>query len=375
MSPAAVEAMVEASQHVVPLYELQARANTTISRITGADAGCVASGAAACVFLGVAACMAGDDLAVMDRLPNTEGLRNEVVMHRAHRNPFDHAVRATGAKLVEVGYLGGASSPGTRAWEVESAITERTCALFYVMLGASGDVLPLTTFAEIAHRHDLPVIVDAAGVCPPAENLTRFISEGADLVAFSGGKGIGGPSGSGFMAGRADLILSATLQQQDMYVHPELWPGPFGPAGPFVSPGPPRQGLGRMLKVGREEVAALTAALEDYARRDHAVEEARDDAIADEIAEGLREIRGATISKVDAPRPQVVVTFPGQGGPARAAAVTRNLREGSPRIFCVDAFVHQGFLTLQPSTLRDDEVAVLVERVLAECEAAGAQDE
>lgn len=371
MSPAALEAMMEASQHVVPLYELQARANETISRITGADAGCVASGAAACVFLGVVACMAGEDLAVMDRLPNTDGLRNEVVIHRAHRNPFDHAVRATGAKLVEVGYLGGASSPGTRGWEVESAITERTCALFYVMLGPSGDVLPLAAFAEIAHKHDLPVIVDAAGVCPPAENLTRFIAEGADLVAFSGGKGIGGPAASGFMAGRRDLVLSATLQQQDMYVHPELWTGPFGPSGPVVSPGPPRQGMGRMLKVGREEVAALIAALEDFVKRDHAAEEARDDAVAAEIADGLREVRGATISKLDAPRPQVVVTFPGDGGPARAAAVTRKLREGSPRIFCADAWVHQGILTLQPSTLRDDEVAVLVERVLAECEPDG----
>ena len=126
-----------------------------------------------------------------------------------------------------------------------------------------------------------------------------------------------------------------------------------------------------MLKVGREEVAALIAALEDFVKRDHAAEEARDDAVAAEIADGLREVRGAPISKLDAPRPQVVVTFPGDGGPARAAAVTRKLREGSPRIFCADAWVHQGILTLQPSTLRDDEVAVLVERVLAECESEG----
>src|SRR5260370_20131864 len=97
----------------------------------------------------------------------------------------------------------------------------------------------------------------------PRGNLTRFIWEGADLVAFSGGKGIGGPAGSGFLAGRRDLVLSATLQQQDMYVHPATWSGPFGPSHSY-SGEPPRQGIGRMLKVGREEIAGLIAALESY---------------------------------------------------------------------------------------------------------------
>lgn len=216
LSAAAQEAMIEAGQRFFPLNELQARASETISRVTGAEAGCVASGAAACLFLSAAACMARDDIAAMDRLPNTEGLRNEIVMHRAHRNPYDHVLRATGARLVEVGYLGTPSNPGARAWEFEAAITDRTCAFFYVVPGLSTEVLPLQTIAEIAHRHDLPVIVDAAGALPPAENLTRFIREGADLVAFSGGKGIGGPAGSGFLAGRRELVLSATLQQQDI---------------------------------------------------------------------------------------------------------------------------------------------------------------
>ncbi len=257
LSAAAQGAMIEAGQRFVPLQELQARASQTICRTTGAEAGCVASGAAACLFLAAAACMAGDDLAAMDRLPDTAGLRNEIVMHRAHRNPYDHALRATGARLVEVGYLGGPSSPGTRGWEFESAITDRTCACFFVASGVTTEVLPLAAVAEIAHRHGVPVVVDAAGVMPPADNLTRFIGEGADLVAFSGGKGIGGPAASGFLAGRRDLVLSATLQQQDMYVHPSMWSGPFGDSAPIFTADPPRQGMGRMLKVGREEIAGL----------------------------------------------------------------------------------------------------------------------
>lgn len=373
LSPAAQEAMIEAGQHFVPLNELQARASETIARVTGAEAGCVASGAAACLFLATAACMAGDDIAAMDRLPDTDGLPNEIVMHRAHRNPYDHALRATGARLVEVGYLGVPSNPGTRAWELESAITDRTCAFFYAT-GLSTEALPLSTFAEVAHRHGLSVIVDAAGLLPPVENLTRFIHEGADLVAYSGGKGIGGPAGSGFLAGRRDLVLSATLQQQDMYIHPSLWSGPFGPAAPTFSEGPARQGLGRMLKVGREEIAGLIAALEDYVEQDHAAEQARTLAIAGAVFEGLREMDGARVSLVAPPAQtwaRVVLDFGDDGGASRAAQVARALRNGSPRIFCLDAWIDTGVLILQSTTLRERDVDVLVERVVAECKPKG----
>jgi D-glucosaminate-6-phosphate ammonia-lyase len=373
LSAEAQEAMVAAGQCFVPLDELQARASETISRVTGAEAGCVASGAAACLFLAAAACMAGDDIAAMDRLPDSQGLRNEIVMHRAHRNPYDHALRAAGARLVEVGYLGGPSSPGTRGWEIASAITDRTCACFYVASGVlSNDALPLAVVADIAHQGGVPLIVDAAGALPPVESLTQFIREGADLVAFSGGKGIGGPAGSGFLAGRRDLVLSATLQQQDMYVYPATWLGPFGPSSTF-SGEPPRQGIGRMLKVGREEIAGLIAALESYVERDHAAEEARVVALAADIAERLQEVRGAKVSLVASPQGRsssVVVDFAGDGGPSRAAEVSRNLRSGSPRIFCVDTFIQQSILVIHARTLREDEVEVLVERVAAECKAA-----
>jgi D-glucosaminate-6-phosphate ammonia-lyase len=375
LSAATQEAMIEAGQHFVPLQELQARASEAIRRTTGAEAGCVASGAAACLFLATAACMVGDDVAAMDRLPDTAGLRNEIVMHRAHRTPYDHALRATGARLVEVGYLGGPSSPGTRGWELESAITDRTCACFFVASGVATEVLPLAAVAEIAHRRGVPVVVDAAGVMPPADNLTRFILEGADLVAFSGGKGIGGPAASGFLAGRRDLVLSATLQQQDMYVHPSMWSGPFGDSAPIFSPDPPRQGMGRMLKVGREEIVGLIAALEEYVERDHAAEEARHIAVATEIADRLAGLRGAAVSLGSPPRPNVVLDFTGHGGASRAAEVAWALRQGSPRVFCVDAWIHQGILMLQAATVRDDEVGVLVERVTVECQSKGGRRE
>ncbi len=226
LAPEVVEAMAAASRVFVPLVELQAWASAAIADATGADAGCVASGAAACLFLASAACLARLDPALMDRLPDTAGIPNEIAVHRAHRNPYDHAIRAAGARFVEFGYLGPAN-PGTRRWQLEAVLSDRTVGVFYPAARTAG-VLPLREVAEIAHARDLPVIVDAAEMLPPAENLRRFLEEGADLVAFSGGKAIGAPAASGMLAGRRDLILSATAQQQDMYVRSASWPGPQG---------------------------------------------------------------------------------------------------------------------------------------------------
>src|SRR5438093_503112 len=239
LAPEVAEAMLAASRSFVPLVELQAWASDEIAAATGAEAGCVASGAAACLFLAAAACLARLDPAVMDRLPDTTGIPNEIAVHRAHRNPYDHALRAAGARFVEFGYLGPAN-PGTRRWQLEAALSERTAAVFYPAAATAG-VLPMAEVAEVAHAHGLPVIVDAAEMLPPVENLRRFFDQGADLVAFSGGKAIGAPAASGMLAGRRDLILSATAQQQDMYVRPASWPGPQGGDTAALLPDPPQQ--------------------------------------------------------------------------------------------------------------------------------------
>ena len=186
----------------------------------------------------------------MDRLPDTRGLKNEVVVQRVHRNSYDHAVRTVGVRLVEVGGLGHPTPRPTEPWELAAAITRRTaCVLWPVM--AAPDALPLTTVARIAHDHDVPVLVDAAAALPPPENLRRFITEGADLVTFSGGKALRGPQASGILAGRADNSSArwrcsiriwtcfrrrgrgGTLLEQD------------------VVAGPPGQGIGRVAK-GRD---------------------------------------------------------------------------------------------------------------------------
>ena len=211
----------------------------------------------------------------MNRLPDTSGMKNEVIMARSHRNFYDHAVRSVGIELVEVGIADRFSGAGIRdaeGWEIEAAISERTAAIVYVAYAHTQPSLEEVVAA--ARKGGVPVIVDAAGQLPPASNLQRFIAAGADLVAFSGGKAIGGPQASGILCGRRDLIAAAALQHQDLDVMPELWDPPASLIDKSQLPGAPQHGIGRPCKVGKEEIAGLVKALRLFVAEDPANPEA-----------------------------------------------------------------------------------------------------
>ena len=209
MPPPVRRAMDEAAQWFVDLAELNARAGETIARLTGAEAGLVTAGSAAGMLLEAAACMTRDDPAKIDRLPDTTGMKNEIVIHRFQRVTYDRCFRAAGAKLVEIGDAGG-----TFEWELEAAINERTAAVAYIFAVRQSGSIPLPRVVEIAHARGVPVIVDAAAMLPPAENLTRYVDMGADMVSFSGGKGVLGPQSTGILCGRADLIQAAIHERR-----------------------------------------------------------------------------------------------------------------------------------------------------------------
>ena len=189
MAPEAVEAMREAAQWSVALEELQEKAGAYLTEVTGSEAGYVTCGAAAGLQLAAAACLAGLDIRKMNQLPDTTTMPNEIVVQRCHRNAYDHALRSAGAKLVEVGQLGSPTGSYVASWNIEAAIHSQTVAVHWVDMAVQGAVSLEDTVA-VAHRHRLPVIVDAAAALPPVENLRRFVAAGADLVAFSGGKAI-----------------------------------------------------------------------------------------------------------------------------------------------------------------------------------------
>ena len=298
MRPEAVEAMREASRWSVSIEELQDRAGGYLAEVTGAEAGYVTCGAAAGLQLAAAACLAGLDIHRMERLPDSSGMPNRIIVQRCQRNAYDHALRAAGAILVEVGQLGNPEARPTAPWEIEAAIHPETAAVLWVDMQAPGAV-SLEDTVTAAHRHRLPVIVDAAASLPPRENLKRFVAAGADLVAFSGGKALGGPQASGILVGRRDLIDSVALQHQDMDVWPETWMHRrrFLESGRL--PGPPLQGIGRPLKVGKEEIAGLVAALRAYLKQDPAAWRREQAGKIQTLQDGLRKLPHLKVSIVD----------------------------------------------------------------------------
>jgi L-seryl-tRNA(Ser) seleniumtransferase len=366
LAPSVVAAMAAAARTFVPIAEMQARASDLIASLTGAEAGCVASGADACLTLAAAACMTGDDFAAMDRLPDTTGLRNEIVVHRAHRNPFDHALRIAGARLVEFGYLGPPSGVGAYHWQMNAAFNERTAASFYLD-SPMGSVIDFETFVEISHRHGVPVIVDAAPTPLPPSNLRRWIELDADLVAFAGGKFVGGPAASGFLAGRRDLVRAATMQQQDAFVHPEVFAPPFGATEPGPHE-PPHQGLGRVLKVGREELAGLMAAIQLCASRDYDEERRQRITISERLMEAIHRRNFAGVrTKSEDPSSALTVAF---ATAQHAAQTVRTLQEGSPRVFVLTTRISEREILVLPHCVRPNEIAPLEERLLSSIAAA-----
>jgi L-seryl-tRNA(Ser) seleniumtransferase len=237
--------MAEAAKSFVDLNQLLAKAGQYVAGLLGVEAAYITSGAAAGLTLSTAACITGADPAKIRQLPDLGAIeKNEVLIQKSHRNGFDHAVRQTGLKIVEFGLI-----KETDPWEMRAAICEKTAAVVHFPEFENHRNLPLPEVIATAKEKEIPVIVDAAAELPPAENLSRFFQMGADLTVFSGGKDIGGPQSSGLIVGRADLIACCALNAN------------------------PNYGIGRAMKVGKEEIAGLLTALELYLQQDFTAEE------------------------------------------------------------------------------------------------------
>jgi D-glucosaminate-6-phosphate ammonia-lyase len=359
-----IAAMAAAAQCSVDIAELQARASEVISRCTGAEAGIVTSGAMGGLLVGAAACIAGFDAAKMSRLPDTDGMRNEFIISRSHRNSYDHGVRAAGGRLVEVGLPDRLTNCGVRdteAWEIESAIGDRTAGILYL---ARADSRPdLAAVVRVARAANIPVLVDAAAELPPASNLRRFIEEGADLVVFSGGKGIGGPSASGILCGRRPLVASALLQQLDLDYISEDWQPPAALIDKRELRGVPRHGVGRGCKVGKEQIVGLLTALTRFTEDDDAARNRRFAATVATLTEALGVVPALRVRSIadsahgGMPLVEVVI-ISGPGKPC-ASQVAARLRSASPAVHVDSTNADAGILILVPTCLRMDDAAVI----------------
>ncbi len=339
--PETLELMTQAARVMVNIDDLNRAAGSEIARLTGAEAGFVCSGAAGGLLLQAAACIAGHDPVKMRQLPNTEGMKNEIVIHTMHRFPYDQAYRAAGAKMVEFGdYL------FAHPWQLEGAINERTAAVAYLCAPfSSNKVMPLDQVCEIAHAHDIPVIVDAASMLPPRANLYRYLRAGADMVVYSGGKGIRGPQGSGILVGRADLIEAAAMQAS------------------------PAQFLGRGMKVAKEEVIGLVASLAAFVEEDETTEMAAYRAMVQQAMDALVEIPGLRVSLehdgINYLIPHAVIRFTEEWrGPSRDA-VAAAMEHGNPQIYLHQLGGPQE-LAVDPLNLTEAEVEVVIRRLREE---------
>jgi uncharacterized pyridoxal phosphate-dependent enzyme len=235
MLPEVLAAINSTSHDFADMYELQDKVGAKIAEMLQVESAMVTSGASCAILLSTAACITGLDPEKIRQLPNLPGPRSEVIMQKTHRYLFDQAVTTTGAKIIEV----------EGADEMEKAINERTVmALFFNAAGSSS--IPHSDFVAIAKRHHIPTLLDAAADVPPVENLFKYQKMGFDLVTFSGGKMIRGPQSAGLLFGRKDLITAARANHS-----------------PNEAP------IGRPMKVNKEEMFGMYAALKAYLERDH----------------------------------------------------------------------------------------------------------
>jgi L-seryl-tRNA(Ser) seleniumtransferase len=247
--PEVYRAMEDASKSFVQIPELQQWAGKAIAEATGAEAGLPTAGASSAIMLAAAACiMKGTELEnydpldieswthIIKKLPmHTEGLKTEFIVQKSDRNIYDHAVECAGGRFVEV-------ESGEK--ELIGAYDANRTAAYYFTVRSALNSIPLNVVIRVAHENSCQVIVDAAAELPPRENLRRYISMGADLVIFSGGKYIAGPNNSGILAGRKDLIKLAHLQSY------------------------PFHGVGRAAKMSKETIVGFVTALKLYLRQD-----------------------------------------------------------------------------------------------------------
>lgn len=232
MPPEVHRAMERASQHYVEIVELQRAVGARLAKFAGAEAAMVCSGSAACIAQATAACIAGMDPDKIYRLPDTEGMKNEVIL--THRSPWDRGIALCGAKLVIVSSMD----------ELESAFNERTAMMEYTY--GEGGPVRLEDAIAACKRRGVPFMLDGAAECPPFERLKMLASFGADLFCVSGGKGLMGPQCSGILFGRKDLIEAA------------------------LHNGSPFEGsICRPMKVGKEEIVGVLAAVEWSSKRDY----------------------------------------------------------------------------------------------------------
>jgi D-glucosaminate-6-phosphate ammonia-lyase len=331
MPPEVMQAMQEASRFFIPLPELEKKVGARIAELLQAPAAMVTCGAASAITVGTAACLSQGDPAKLQRLPNRDGIRFEVIQQKTHRSGYEHQMELCGAKIVTV---------ETRQ-ELESAINDRTGMMFFLNKAEPDGEIKSDEFIAIGRKRGVPTMNDCASDATPVQNLWKYTKQGFDLVIFSGGKALRGPQSSGLLLGRKDLIEAALPAMS-----------PFG-------------GIGRGMKVGKEELCGLLAAVERYLKIDHAAEWRELEARVEHIRTALKNVQGVRTERhvpvIANEVPHVTVQWDESARGVTAQQITEKLLAGNPPIHVQRP--GKGELLISVWMMRGDEHKVVGRRL------------
>ena len=326
--PEVREAMVLASQRYVNLDELMECVGARIAELMDCEWGLVTDGCAAALCQVTAACVAGSDPEKMIRLPDTSGMKNEVIVQTCHRNVYDHAIRMVGVKMIEV---------DTKA-ELKAALSDRTAMFFVFGDAADRGQITVKEMAEIGHEHGIPTFVDAAAERPDVPNW--YLEQGADAVAYSGGKCLRGPQASGLVLGRKDLLQAAFLN------------------------GAPHHALARPMKAGKEEIMGLLAAVEQWVARDHKAEWTEWERRLAVITEAVKDVDTVTTSIREPGRSNVApvlgINWDAETVGINGTEVADQLTAGEPRI---ELNGNADGISIMPYMMEDGEDKIVADRL------------
>ncbi|MBY3049900.1 aminotransferase class V-fold PLP-dependent enzyme [Rhizobium laguerreae] len=346
--PEAISAMASILPHFVEINDLQRMASAVIARLTGGEAGFITASCSAGISLAVAGAITGNNLLAIERLPDVVPEKNEVLVQMGHvvsyGAPVDQAIRLAGGKVVLVG-----QATSTHRFHMENAITDKTAAAVYVVSHHVVDygLLNLKEFVEIAHAKGVPVIVDAAS----EYDLRIFLEQGADIALYSGHKFLGGPT-SGIVAGRKELVRHAFLQNM---------------------------GIGRGMKVGKESIFGIMAALEAWENRDHAGIRERETGYLNLWKRTLDGRPGLTAliepDPTNNPLDRLRLIVDPEQAHITAWDLADALAKGSPPIIVRDHEVEHRYFYLDPCNLHPGEETIVAERLAQELDKARASNE
>jgi L-seryl-tRNA(Ser) seleniumtransferase len=337
MPPEVAAAWVEASKHFVNLLELQDKVGERIARLVGVEAALVTTGAAGALLLGTAAAVTRGDPALIRRLPDTTGMKNEVILQKAHHSGYDNQLTDVGVRPIDV----------ETAADVKKVVNERTALMFFMNFMEADGRIKREEWVELARRHNVLTLLDAAADVPPVERLSEYNRLGFDLVAFSGGKALRGPNDTGLLLGRKDLVEAAKKNTN-----------PYTPT------------IGRMMKVSKEDMVALLAAVERYVRLDHKAEWREWERRLDVIERTVKEVPTVQCERVVPPIanhvPHLVITWDEKRVRTTKERLTRELAEGDPpvQIGRVSGTGDKGVL-ISVFVLQEGEDRIVAERLRA----------